>query len=36
MMGFGMGALVFNSILVSVVNPDNVAQENSLFPQEIG
>ena len=36
MMGFGLGALVFNSILVGVVNPDNVEQENNLFPQEIG
>lgn len=35
-MGFGMGALVFNFILVAIVNPDNLKQENSLFPREVG
>ena len=31
-----MGALIFNFILVALVNPDNLKQVDSLFPQEIG
>jgi hypothetical protein len=35
-MGFGLGALIFNFILVEIVNPDNEKQVNNLFPKEIG
>lgn len=35
-MGFGLGAFVFNFILVAIVNPDNLKQENNLFPEEVG
>ena len=31
-----MGALVFNFILVAIVNPDNEKQEHSLFPKDVG
>jgi hypothetical protein len=35
-MGFGSGALIFNFILVGIVNPDNEKQTNNLFPQDVG
>lgn len=37
-MGFGLGALIFNFILVYVVNPDNIGKDpvNKIFPKEIG
>jgi multisubunit Na+/H+ antiporter MnhC subunit len=34
-MGFGLGAFFFNFVLTNIVNPDNVKQENNLFPQDI-
>lgn len=35
-MGFGSGALIFNFILLGIVNPDNEKQTNNLFPKEVG
>jgi hypothetical protein len=35
-MGFGLGALFFNFIVVALVNPDNETQTNRLFPESVG
>ena len=37
-MGFGLGALIFNFILVYIVNPDNVDKDpdTKKFPKLIG
>ena len=35
-MGFGLGALCFNFILVGIVNPHNAKQKDHLFPPEVG
>jgi hypothetical protein len=35
-MGFGLGALIFNFILVAIVNPNNEKQEHNIFPKDVG